>query len=291
MQTLRGRATARETNAKRRRYWVATSVLAASALVASVAWATITHADNVVIDVGSGTGNLRVGSNGGVIYDHSTGVFTLGHTSGASINIDDSITLDSDVFIDERPTIRSLSSYTAGIWYADSDGSQRQFVGTKVHSPYKALQEWGIWLGGGSGSWMYYFDGDNHAYKYGSSSWNVISDLRTKRNVADFTDGLATLEQIHPVWFEYNGVGDSPKDGKKHVGLIAQEVETKAPYMVGKTSGLVDPKDSKSNLKTVDTAPLTYILVNAVKELAEQNRQLKKELASIKSALAGAKSP
>jgi len=33
------------------------------------------------------------------------------------------------------------------------------------------------------------------------------------------------------------------------------------------------------------------MLVNAVKELAEQNRQLKKELASIKAALAGAKSP
>jgi len=104
MQTQRRSATLREANAKRRRYWVATSVLAASALVASVAWATITHADDVVIDVGSGTGNLRVGSNGGVIYDHSTGVFTLGHTAGASINIDDSITLDSDVFIDERPT-------------------------------------------------------------------------------------------------------------------------------------------------------------------------------------------
>lgn len=68
-------------------------------------------------------------------------------------------------------------------------------------------------------------------------------------------------------------------------------METKAPYMVGKASGLIDPQDSKSNVKTVDTAPLTYMLVNAVKELAEQNRQLKKELASIKAALAGAKSP
>lgn len=291
MRKARDRATLREVNAKGRRYWVATSVLAAIALIASVAWATITHADNVVIDLGSGTGNLRVGTSGGVSYDHTTDVFTVGHTTGASINIDDSITLDSDVFIDERPTIRSLSSYSSGIWYADSDGTQRQFVGVKVHSAYKTLQEWGMWLGGSSGSWMYYFDGDNHAYKYGSSSWNVISDVRMKQNVTDFTDGLAKLEQIHPVWFEYNGVGDSPKDGKKHVGLIAQEVETGAPYMVGKASALIDPQVSNSNVKTVDTAPLTFMLVNAVKELAEQNRQLKKELAGIKSALAGVKSP
>jgi len=274
-----------------RKNWVSISALAACALVASVAWATITHADNVLIDLGTGTGNLRVGTYGTFVYNHSTDRVTLGHTLGATLQIDDTITMNSEVFVDERPTIRSLSSYTSGIWYADSDNNKRQFVGVKTHSPYKALQEWGIWLGGSSGSWMYYFDGDNHAYKYGSSSWNVISDVRMKQNVSDFNDGLATLEQIRPVWFEYNGVGNSPKDGRKHIGLIAQEVELQAPYMVERASELVDPGDSTSNARTVDVAPLTFILVNAVKQLAAQNRQLKKEIESLKSTVAGGAAP
>ncbi len=60
----------------------------------------------------------------------------------------------------------------------------------------------------------------------------VVSDIRTKKDVTAFTDGLNVINQLNPVSWLYNGSGGT-MDGQFGVGLIAQDLEKVAPYMVG----------------------------------------------------------
>jgi hypothetical protein len=108
------------------------------------------------------------------------------------------------------------------------------------------------------------------AYKPGGGSWsNTASDARLKENVSEFQDGLAVVLQLTPKWYEYNGLGEMPHDGKRYVGLIAQDVETLLPYMIGHdTTRKLHPTDLQTtDFFTLSESALPYILLNAIKEL------------------------
>ena len=53
-----------------------------------------------------------------------------------------------------------------------------------------------------------------------------------QKEVKPFTDGLTLINKINPVWFQYNGKGGMPNDGKNYVGIIAQEMKETAPYTI-----------------------------------------------------------
>jgi Chaperone of endosialidase len=118
------------------------------------------------------------------------------------------------------------------------------------------------------------------AEKTGSTSWAIFSDSRIKRNVRQFTEGLATLEKINPVWFQYNNKSGYEDTTKTYVGVIAQEVEKVAPYMVEKTKTA-----NFDDQRVYDSNALNYILVNSVKELSDENKKLKAENAALKAAV------
>jgi len=110
------------------------------------------------------------------------------------------------------------------------------------------------------------------ANKTGGGSWAVFSDARLKKNVQPFTDGLSKLLQINPVTFQYNGkAGFSSKE--TYVGVIAQEIEKVVPYTIKTVNLLMDPADkcSSEQILEYDANAVTYILINAVKELKAEN--------------------
>jgi hypothetical protein len=108
-----------------------------------------------------------------------------------------------------------------------------------------------------------FVDGD--AGKPGGGSWSNSSDRRLKQNINSYTDGLAEIQKIHPVKYQYNAL--SGYDTKpEYVGVIAQELQTIAPYMVS--------QDERGYLD-VDNSAMTYMLVNAVKELNANNEKLR----------------
>jgi hypothetical protein len=108
---------------------------------------------------------------------------------------------------------------------------------------------------------------DSAAWKYGGGSWLVFSDARSKENVHPFTDGLDVLEKIEPVNYTYNGLGQSPK-GYEGIGVIAQDIEKVAPYTIAKRMGKLHPEDAEeTELYSVDPSALTYVTINAIKEL------------------------
>jgi len=107
--------------------------------------------------------------------------------------------------------------------------------------------------------------------------WGVYSDERLKHDVHPYQDGLEAVMQLKPVTFHYNGREGLSGEGAQ-VGLIAQQVETVAPYMVSQHKG-ADFED----VRVMSTQALPYMLVNAVQELEAKVAELERRLAAAES--------
>jgi hypothetical protein len=109
-----------------------------------------------------------------------------------------------------------------------------------------------------------------------TGSWGVFSDERIKTVTNEFTDGLNVIEQIKPVVFTYNS--DAPfTNDKQQVGVVAQDLEKIAPYMVSQQA-FAQYKD----LREVSNQAYTFLLINAVKEQQAQIEAMKKEMEELK---------
>ncbi len=102
----------------------------------------------------------------------------------------------------------------------------------------------------------------------GGNTWAVISDERLKKDIQPFDDGLEKLMKVKPVKFHYNGLLNTNTD-EEEVGIIGQELEKIFPYMVSKQESTADSKsDTPENLRVFNSNALTYVMVNAIKELS-----------------------
>lgn len=112
------------------------------------------------------------------------------------------------------------------------------------------------------------------AAKPNGGSWTNPSDLRLKKNIRPFTDGLATVEKINPVRYQYNGLAQMPKD-LDCIGVVAQEMLPVAPYTVGTFRAKMEERDeAKTDLLDFNASALTFVLINAVKELDTRTKGL-----------------
>lgn len=112
------------------------------------------------------------------------------------------------------------------------------------------------------------------AAKPGGGSWLATSDARLKNDVRPYTDGLLELLRINPVYYRYNK--ESGYDTQKeHIGVLAQDLQKIAPYMVNTFN-----RNNQEYL-SVDNTAMMYMLINAVKEQQEQIEILKKKLAAL----------
>ncbi len=100
----------------------------------------------------------------------------------------------------------------------------------------------------------------------GATSYLYTSDKNLKTNIKTVA-GLDTVKQLRGVSFNWK------KNGKKSVGLIAQEVEEVFPELVTTTD---------SGLKYVEYGNLIAPLIEAIKEQQIQINQLQAELDTLK---------
>jgi hypothetical protein len=112
----------------------------------------------------------------------------------------------------------------------------------------------------------------------GSASWLVPSDARLKEDVRDLDAGLAQLLQVRPVRFRYNGRAGTPA-GQEGVGVLGQEIEKVFPEMIRRVPGGLHGVPDTEDMRIYDGSALTFVLVNAVKELAEKVERLERTLA------------
>jgi Chaperone of endosialidase len=107
----------------------------------------------------------------------------------------------------------------------------------------------------------------------------TTSDIRIKKNIQNFTDGLEVVKQLRPVSFQYNGKGNTPDDGITRFGFIAQEVKPVCPQMLHPFEAKLENEDEKeTELLNLDTSSLQFILLNAIVELNNKVESLKNQL-------------
>ena len=136
--------------------------------------------------------------------------------------------------------------------------------------------------------------------KPNAGSWTGYSDQRLKQNIAPFKDGLATLRQVNPVTFKFNGIGNLSTT-ETHIGVIAQDIMPIAPYCVFTGTGKLKVKQSESTnfsgAEIIETLPadtsgevstivspltynydgLIYVMINSIKQLDSTNSALAKK--------------
>jgi len=165
-----------------------------------------------------------------------------------------------------------------------NEGGQINFIGAGSNPTWYedvCTTEFRIFNGSGTTTKVHMFDYNGgavdleingQAYKPGGGSWVATSDRRSKENIKDYTKGLNEILKLHPVTYNYKKefkLGD-----KTYAGLIAQEVEKVVPTMVETKDELYGIK----NFKLVDPSELTYMLINAIKELKQENESLNQKL-------------
>jgi hypothetical protein len=120
---------------------------------------------------------------------------------------------------------------------------------------------------------------NGNANKPGGGPWvDSASDVRVKTVHRDYEQGLDAILGLRPVVYSFKGNDVKTKGqpslhknvaeaGTRFVGLVAQAVEPVMPEMVIKTKAFIDERQV-DDLLQLDTGPLIFALVNAVKTLA-----------------------
>ena len=119
-------------------------------------------------------------------------------------------------------------------------------------------------------------------YQTGGGPWTALSDARIKTVDSEYAAGLDEVLALRPVVYRYKG-NDSFTAGepsmhawateKTFVGLVAQEAEIPFPEMVTQGVGFIDG-EPVDDLRDLNTGPLIFALVNAVKTLAARVAEL-----------------
>ncbi|MBP6659209.1 MAG: tail fiber domain-containing protein [Chitinophagales bacterium] len=106
----------------------------------------------------------------------------------------------------------------------------------------------------------------------------VCSDIRYKKDIQPLQNTLSKVIQLQGVsyYFKKEEFKDKNFNDNKQVGLIAQEVEKIYPELV---------QTDNEGFKSIDYAKLTPILVEAIKELKQQNDVLKEDNIQLKTSV------
>jgi hypothetical protein len=105
------------------------------------------------------------------------------------------------------------------------------------------------------------------AAKPSTNTWTIASDARIKENVRPYTKGLDAIAAINPVIYDYNGTAGFEKI-KDNIGVIAQQIQEVVPEGVSSFMAKLNESDEQeTELYNFNSHSLTYILINAVKEL------------------------
>ncbi|HAB90020.1 MAG TPA: hypothetical protein DCF84_05740, partial [Bacteroidetes bacterium] len=118
----------------------------------------------------------------------------------------------------------------------------------------------------------------NQGFKPAGGVWAATSDLRLKTNINNYEAGLDEVLRIRPVSYQYNETSGFQQEvlDKTYHGIIAQEMQEIAPYMVGEF------EMNGTTYLNYDGNALIYMLVNAIQEQQQQIEKLEERLENLK---------
>jgi hypothetical protein len=114
------------------------------------------------------------------------------------------------------------------------------------------------------------------ASKAGGGTWQTFSDERLKSVKGQFNTGLKAVMQLQPIRYEYkrnNALGINSEG--EHIGFGAQAIQNVIPEAVTK---------SQSGYLMVNSDPILWTMLNAIKEQQKEIEQLKGEIRQLRTA-------
>jgi len=217
-------------------------------------------------------------------------------TADPNVNQISMMTNDDAVFpANGRPIIRfyrPLDPQAAAIqWDMGMDTYHQFFIGWGGQEGKLVINQTGVGIGAG-GPPSTGFIAPTHklhmfvddAFK-ATANWSVPSSRQVKTEEEPYTDGLEkVLAWPQPVWCRYNGQGGTPADGERVVSVMADDVQDLAPYMVSTYRAKLRPEDpEETDLQAMNTSPLVYMLINAIKEQQAQLEALRAEVQALRA--------
>jgi hypothetical protein len=116
-----------------------------------------------------------------------------------------------------------------------------------------------------------------------SGAWTTVSDAQVKQDIAPYRRGLEAILKLSPVEFRYapnTPMSEGNKPSRLLFGLIADDVKPHVPEIVGTTTATIGKKEGVT-LSTLEPGNLIYALINAVKELNDQGKEMRAKVAAL----------
>jgi hypothetical protein len=132
------------------------------------------------------------------------------------------------------------------------------------------------WYTGGAEEMRLENSGDLHVDGDITAFSSTVSDERLKKNIKVVDGALDKVSKLNGVTFDWK------RDNRASAGLIAQDIEKVLPSAI-KEKQLPFKSDDEEFYKTVEYSQVTALLVEAIKELKEQNELMKAEIEELKA--------
>lgn len=124
-------------------------------------------------------------------------------------------------------------------------------------------------------------NGTHTSYRMYATGWSNVSDVRDKKNIRPFTDGLSLINKLNPVRFQWNS-RDGGRAGDEDSGFIAQELQealgTSNTYLK-----VVNEANPDQLMVTKDG--LYPVIIKSIQELSVENAELRSELQKLRADL------
>jgi hypothetical protein len=212
--------------------------------------------------LGIATGNLSVVTTSGQgasigTWNSSYAVISpnAGSTTGAGLGLAYNTSNDSAEIISMAPSVawKPLYLYSGGLFFNSANGVSTGSLSTAGN----------LTITGAT------------ATKASGTTWANPSDIRLKDNVTDYSKGLAELMQVNVKEWTYNGKGGTT-EGMKGLGVIADEIMTVLPDTVDTYQAKLNADDEADTyIKKFDATEITWLMLNAIKELKAEIDLLK----------------
>ena len=208
----------------------------------------ISAVDAIHLPVGTSSDRPTSVTNGLIRYNTTTQQFE-GYSTGAWQGLGGIVDIDQDTYITAEETSDEdhLRFYT--------DNGERMTIDTCGN----------VGIGINSPDSNYKLDVYGNVHLTGQLVSD--SDRRIKDNITPLTNTLDNLDHLRGYSFTRTDLEDKTR---KHVGVIAQEVEKLYPELVC--------ENTSSHIKSVNYNGLCAVLIECVKELKQENKDLRERM-------------
>lgn len=125
---------------------------------------------------------------------------------------------------------------------------------------------------------VYNLQVNGNAAKSSGIYWTNTSDERTKENIREYDKGLDEICQLNTKLYDFNGKGQT-EVSQDNVGVIAQDVLPIFPEAIGTYEAKLNEEDAEdTEIYNIDMQPITFAMINAIKDLKAENDALKARL-------------